>query len=116
MPFNTLPDIGSLYDPLWNGIPWSQPIPGGPVFPAQQIGVEYEFEPTPGSIIWSENSGLWVLGCGHWQNAMTIFQGWDAINNISAAILACSVCSYVQRIIEPYDEISNPNSYPIILP
>jgi hypothetical protein len=116
MPFATLPAIGSLYYPNFNHIAWSQPGGyGTTVFPQQLIGIPFEAYPVPGQI-WAENSGLWVLGCGHWQNQMRVFRDYDAETGMSAAILCCSLCTYVQRIQEPYESITNEFNFPILIP
>lgn len=66
--------IGSLYNPRQSGIPWSQPNgPGTTVYPQQQIGTPFTAYPVSGWV-WAENSGIWVSGCGHWQNEPMIFQ------------------------------------------
>ena len=118
MPFENLPAQGTLYVPNWSGISWSQP--GGPnttVYPQQQSASSPSFAPTvPGYPPWFEGGMLWPLGCGHWNDAMTIFRDYDNMLGTSVAIVCCSMCSFIQRYISPYEAIDNPNSYPVILP
>jgi hypothetical protein len=60
--------LGTQYNPNQSGIPWTQP--GGPgtlVYPQQQINVPWANYPVPGQFF-IESSGLFVAGCGHWQD------------------------------------------------
>lgn len=116
MPFENLPPIGALYIPNWNGIAWSQPNGfGTTVYPQEQIGTPFAAYPVVGEI-WAENSGLWVLGCGHWENAVIIFRDYDEMLGSSAALVCCALCTYIQRIIEPYEEFTNPMAFPVVIP
>jgi hypothetical protein len=111
-----LPAIGTLYVRNWGGTNWTQPGgPGTTVFPQEAVNVPFSAYPVPGQVI-SETSGLWVLGCGHWENAMRIFMDYDPMTGLSAAILTCGLCTYIQNIIEPYNAIFNPVQYPILIP
>lgn len=95
---------------------WSQP--GGPntqVLPQQKIGVNYTDYPVVGQI-WAENSGLWVFGCGHWANLPAIFMDYDNMLESSAAVVCCPLCSFLQRLIEPFPEIFDPNQNLIVIP
>ncbi len=80
--------LGTQYNSRQSNIPWSQP--GGPgtlVFPQQQINVPWgppnpaegwpNGYPVPGQFF-IESSGLFVAGCGHWQDAPRIFIDQDA--------------------------------------
>jgi hypothetical protein len=68
---------GAPYRQNWSGIPFTQPGgPGTQVFPAEQINVPWgppNGYPVVGQVF-SESSGLWSPGCGHWINAAMIFQ------------------------------------------
>jgi hypothetical protein len=69
--------VGTIYRPNWGGINFTQP--GGPyttVYPQEQVNVPFAAYPTGGQL-WAENSGIWVAGCGHWQNEPMIFQDFD---------------------------------------
>jgi hypothetical protein len=69
--------VGTLYNPKQSGIAWSQPGgPGTTVFPQEQVNVPFAAYPTGGQL-WAENSGIWVAGCGHWQNEPMIWQDFD---------------------------------------
>jgi hypothetical protein len=69
--------IGTLYNPRQSDIAWSQPGgPGTTVFPQEQVNVPFTAYPTGGQL-WAENSGIWVAGCGHWQNEPMIWQDFD---------------------------------------
>ena len=39
--------------------------------------------------------------CGHWINEPEVFQVYDEYTEEQAALLCCSVCSYIGYIIEP---------------
>jgi len=117
VPFANLPPQGTLYIQNFNGIAWAQPGgPNTPVYPQQQIGVQYQFEPTPGSIIWSENSGLWSFSCSHWAMEPMIFQDFDEMLGVSVAVITCPICTCVSRYQSPYSSIHDVFAYPIIIP
>jgi hypothetical protein len=42
--------------------------------------------------------------CGHWINEPEIFKVYDNYSQENAALLCCSVCSYIGYIIEPYED------------
>jgi hypothetical protein len=42
--------------------------------------------------------------CGHWINEPEIFQVYDGYAEVQAALLCCSVCSYIGYIIEPAED------------
>jgi hypothetical protein len=115
----SLPTIGTLYDPKWNNIAWSQPGGAGTkVFPAEAINIPWgppNGYPVVGQIF-SENSGLWTTGCQHWFNALMIFRGFDVSTGKSAAIACCPLCSFVCNILEPYESITDPMRFPVIIP
>jgi hypothetical protein len=87
-----IPAVGTLYNPTQSNIPWSQPGgPGTKVFPQQQNGPWLNY-PTPGQFF-IEATGLFVAGCGHWQDAPRIFIiGGDN----GTAVVCCAICTYVQ--------------------
>lgn len=74
--------LGTQYNPNQSGVPWTQP--GGPgtlVYPQQQINVVWgppNGYPVPGQFF-IESSGLFVAGCGHWQDYPRIFVDQSAI-------------------------------------
>jgi hypothetical protein len=85
------PVVGRIYNPDTAAYlpPFTQPGgPGTATFPQQD----------PGQMI-----GLFVAGCGHW------FNNWDVISATVAcdqvAVMRCPLCQYVQRIIDPYNDI-----------
>jgi len=116
MPAGNLPPQGTLYIKNFGGTRWSQPNgPNTTVFPQQQVNQPFLAYPTSGQI-WAENSGLWVCGCGHWQNCITIFRDYDNVQQISVAVIACSLCSFIQRYQSPYESITDPMRFPVIIP
>lgn len=68
-----------------------------------------------------EQVALFVSGCGHW------FNHWDVRDNDfnppsfdvnfteRSAFMCCPLCSYIQRIVTPYDEIYDSISNYILL-
>ena len=97
------PYPGTLYLGLTrNGLPvWSQP--GGPgtlVFPQQPQG---------------EHSALYSFGCGHWFNCPEIFEIWYPYNEVQAALVSCPICSFVQQVIEPYENYQSYIDTPIVV-
>lgn len=93
--------VGLQYDPTWNNVAWSQP--GGPstiVFPQQENSPWLNY-PVPGQ--WFvELTGLWVSGCGHWQDFPLIIEDFDCTTGKSVALVCCSLCSYLNYVIEPF--------------
>lgn len=77
--------------------------PGGSgtqVFPAQVTGQVSYFEVTP----FSELTGSFIMGCQHSMDYITVYRDIDMEDGISVALIACSVCSYVQRVIKPFED------------
>lgn len=77
--------------------------PGGPgteVFPAQQVGVDY-FSTQP----FSELTGVFSAGCGHFQDYPTLQQEVDYSSGepVQTMLVICSVCSYIQYTL-PIDQ------------
>ena len=105
--------IGSLYIPDYHGIAWSQPGGvGSAVLPGPNDG-SFGY---PGNQLRMQESGsgLWVSSCQHWLDAWQIFRDVDN-NGQSVAIIACPVCSNIQRVISPYEAIYDTIQYPIII-
>jgi hypothetical protein len=110
-----LAPIGTIYVPGWMGIAWSQPGgPGTQVFPAENTG---PFTAYPvGGQLFAENSGLWFFGCQHSVMLPMIFRDYDSVTLMSAAMICCPICTYLQRVQEPYESIDDPMRYPIVIP
>jgi hypothetical protein len=104
--------IGVQYEKNWNNIAWQQSAPFQPVYPQQITGNSNLLTNLP----FSEASGTWVFGCGHYTDEPLIFQDYDYDTNMSAALVCCPLCSYVNRAIEPYTLIQNPLEYAVIVP
>ena len=92
--------IGALYPPGGlNNIKWSQPGGvGTPVYPQQQTGVDY-FSSHP----FSELSGQFSVGCGHFCNMPLVQQEYDYVTESSVALICCPLCGYVQYTLEPFE-------------
>jgi hypothetical protein len=117
VPFANLLPPGSLYIQNFQGVAWFQPNGvGTQVFPAQNVGNQYAFSPTPGMIVWSENSGIWYFGCGHSVMEPMIFRDYDNMLGVSVAVICCPMCSFIQRYQSPYESIDDPFQFPIIIP
>ena len=92
--------IGALYVP--GGIPGYFTQPGGigtQVFPAQVQASSDYLSVKP----FTELTGTYLFGCEHSANEVMVFRSWDYTTNMSVAILACPICTYVQRTIEPFE-------------
>ena len=97
--------VGTLYPPGGlNNIKWSQPGGAGTlVYPQQQTGVDY-FSTKP----FSELSGQFSCGCGHFVNEPLIQREWDFVTDSSVALICCPMCGYVQYTLEPFEDALNP--------
>lgn len=117
MPTQNRWQLGVMYG---GGLLDGQPFytqPGGPsteVFPTQRNAEPWPEYPIPGLVI-QEYSPWWSPGCGHSIKSWSIVKEFDYDNDISCALICCRVCLYVQRVVEPYEEILNPQVYAIIL-
>lgn len=108
--------VGTLYIPDYHGVAWSQPGgPGTQVLPQQQINTPFSNYPVVGQV-WAENSGLWNSPCGHWFNCPLIMMAHDDMLESSAALVLCPLCSYLIRIIEPFNAIDDVIANPIVIP
>lgn len=101
--------VGALYPPGGlNNIKWSQPSGvGGIVYPQQQTSVSY-FAVTP----FSELSGLWSVGCGHFCDYPLIQREWDFTKNSSVALICCPLCGFLAYTIEPFEAALNTTYQP----
>jgi hypothetical protein len=105
---------GTLYIQGFHGVAWSQPGgPNTPVFPQQQNGVFVNY-PVPGQFF-SETSGLFTAGCGHWMDYPEIFTDYDNATAEAAVLVCCPLCSYIQYLIEPAALFYDPLQFPITL-
>jgi len=112
----SLPPIGSLYIPNWNGIAFTQPGGvGTKVIPTLGDGDSFGY-PVPGQALYPSSQALWISPCGHGFDYPLVFRDYDPNTQMSAAIIVCPVCTYFLRTIEPYEAIDNVLSYPIIIP
>lgn len=96
------PVEGVIYDPPEYLAKYTQP--GGPntqTFPLQPTG---------------EMIALWAFGCSHFSNHIYVTSG--TVNCQRAALLQCPQCSFLQRIIIPYEAIedSNNEAYEYLFP
>lgn len=114
--------VGTLYNPTWNNIAWSQPGgKGTQVFPAQKRNSPFTAYPVPGQVIDEVGMSLWpVWGCGHGTDVARIFKDFDTDTQTQCAAVCCAVCSYVQYLISPYENttssIASWTQFPIIIP
>src|ERR1700722_11838794 len=80
---------------------WTQP--DGPytlVYPQQASGNVNYFSTEP----FNEKSAQFMFGCGHSVNEAMVFRDYDYENEISVALICCEMCTFIQRIIEPYED------------
>lgn len=109
--------IGVMYfQGLLNGQPfYTQPGgPGTEVLPTQKNAQQWPEYPIAGLVI-QEYNPWWSPGCGHSIKSWKIIKEWDYTTNSDCALVTCEVCSYVQRVVEPYNLILDPILYAIIM-
>ena len=106
--------VGTLWDPKFNGISWSQPAGQyGEVFPKTEVtGNSNLFTTLP----YNELTGVYQQGCGHSVNYMMLQLAWDYINDVQVMLVLCQTCSYINRVISPASEAYNPLTAAIITP
>lgn len=109
--------IGEMfYGGLLNGLEfYTQPGgPGTQVFPTQQNAQPWPDYPIPGLFI-NEFVPWWTPGCGHSIKFWSIIRQFDNETNESVAIIACPICSYIENIYSPYEEVLEPITHSIIV-
>lgn len=112
----TQSQVGTLYIPRYNNIAWTQPLgPGTTVYPQQNNGAFANY-PIPGLTFVEAGCSLWLFGCGHGADVIKVFRDYDASTGTSAAVCCCPMCSYLSRIIEPYEMWTDSTQYPILIP
>ena len=105
--------VGLQYDKRWNNIAWSQPDGvNGKVYPQEITGNSNLLSWIP----FNELTGVFILGCGHSVNQCMVFQDWDYTTGMSVALICCSICTFIQRTIEPYSAIQDPIINAILYP
>ena len=111
-----LPQTGTFYvQPNGPRGIWTQPGgPGTTVFPQQQNGPFANY-PVPGQFF-SETTGLFVVGCGHWVDQAYVYYDTDTTTNPPTPVVAvtCPLCSYVQYYM-PRSLFADPVQNPITL-
>lgn len=105
------PQLGTLYPPAAGYPKYSQPGgPGTPTIPQPQNGGNGMT--WVNGIPFEVGSGMFTAGCNDW------FNSWDIascqIAGVTAALILCPVCHYLQQIIIPYLLIQDPIANPII--
>lgn len=111
----TQAQVGTIYIPNYNNIPWTQPLgPGTAVLPPQNNGPFTNY-PIPGIIFGEAALALWHLGCGHGIDVFRVFRDYDSGTKMSCAVVCCSICSFISSLKEPYEIIFDPNQYPILV-
>lgn len=114
--------VGSLYIENYGGTRWSQPGGvGSVVFPQQNSGFGYYQQPGKtfpliSSPINEQGQALWISPCGHGFDTLQVFRDFDSSTNMSAAVLTCPLCSFLIRLLEPYELVSNYLTNPILIP
>ena len=108
--------VGMLYlGTTRNGLPvWSQPVPGGPVYP--QLPSQFSwFKPDSGIYKWPANyAAQYFFGCGHPLNVPEIYSAYDPYTQVRNAIVCCPMCSYIQQIL-PWAEYEDNQETPLVV-
>ena len=111
----TQSQVGTLYDPKWSGIAWSQP--GGPnttVYPQQNNGPFTDY-PVVGQVFAESGMGLWRGPCGHGWDCFLVQRDYDPSTGESVAVICCPLCSLILNLIEPYESWVDPLTHPILV-
>lgn len=101
--------VGQLYNSgRVNGLPvWSQPDGiGGLVYPQMPQTLSGQPAVYP---------SLYAWGCGHRTNTAEIFTVFDPYSNQQVALVTCSMCSFIQQIIEPAENYWNYLDTPLVI-
>lgn len=110
-------EIGTMYRGglSSSGLPlFTQPLgPGTAVQPREIQGANWPEFPVTGMQF---SYGPWFSpGCLHVIKFWSLVREWDYDTNMSCCLITCSQCSFVQRVVEPYEEILNPIENAIIV-
>lgn len=92
--------------------------PGGPftaVLPALSQGQSWPDWPGAGSMVFSYGPSWIGIGCLHPVHSFDIIRDFDYTTDESVALLTCPACSYIQRGVEPFEAIYDPNLYCVII-
>jgi hypothetical protein len=112
---SVLPPLGDFYIKNYNGVAWRLTAgPGTKVIPAQNDGPFLAY-PVPGQFFAEVGEALWRGPCGHGWDSFHVFRDFDSATHKSVAVVCCPVCSVTLHYIEPYEEWTNVNSFPIIV-
>lgn len=104
--------IGALYIPGGPGGFWTQPDGiGTTVFPQQVQSNSNILTIEP----FSELTGTYRFACGHSVNMVQVYTDVDYTDGESVALLACPMCSFVQRFIKPASAALGPGNAAYLL-
>lgn len=112
--------VGDLYlGPNRNGLPvWSQPVPGGLVYPQLPTNMPWfgEANSQPGDqFSWLMSyPALYYFGCGHPLNCPEIYSYYDPYAEEVMALIVCPMCSYIQQIM-PLTQYENYILTPLVV-
>lgn len=101
------PVPGTIFNPHKFIPPFTQPDgPNTPTYPQQQSGAELvPYQGVPFEI----GNAMFTSGCGHWFNSWEVRSA--TVNGITAALMCCPLCGYLQRIIVPYNFIHDYSNF-----
>ena len=92
--YNLYPPNGGI-----GGI-WKQPIAGGLVYPQQVRASSDYLSIKP----FTELSGTFIGSCGHSFDQVYVVREFDAICNVSVALICCNLCGCVQSAVSPFED------------
>jgi hypothetical protein len=116
--------IGTLYQKggAYFGAPGGQGFgftqtggPGTQVLPAQTVDPSSNIAPFSTKAT-SNQTGQFAFGCGHIVNNPVVWRDFDYVTNMSAAMITCPMCGYLNSVLEPYELWLNTFTNPIQLP
>ena len=84
------------------------------MYPQQNNGPFLAY-PVPGQFFEEAGEALWRSGCGHGWDCIQVFRDYDSDTDMSVAILACPICTFIINYVEPYERVDDVIQYPILI-
>jgi hypothetical protein len=116
--------VGTLYQkggaffgaPGGLGFGFTQPNgPGTPIVPGQTVNPSSNIPPFSSQST-SDQTGQFAYSCGHVVNNPVVWRDFDYETNMSAAMITCPMCGFLNSVVEPYEAWLNTLTNPVQLP
>jgi hypothetical protein len=107
--------VGMLYGGGYvNGLKvWTQPTPGGLVYPQPQQYSPENFQGYQQSIM--SYPALYEFACGHFLNCPAVYEVYQPSLGEQVALVCCNQCGFIQQIIAPYSNFQSYIDTPILV-